>query len=151
MILGDSIKEHEEAMVQLRRHMKEMESQMLALTENAQMLKQLVLCQHCCKRLRNVILLPCMHLLFCSKCAKELKRKHKKESADNEKEKEKEKEKGRTKAGGGGGGGGTREENGNGTVAAAAATRKKLTVKSRFRCPKCSTEVRGKMKCEMGC
>jgi late competence protein required for DNA uptake (superfamily II DNA/RNA helicase) len=142
--LGDSIKEHEEAMVQLRRHMKEMESQMLALTDNAQMLKQLVLCQHCCKRLRNVILLPCMHLLFCRKCVKELKRKHKEDTNTNVNT---------TNANvNGNAAAKAQARGGQGAMAAAsasAAAAKKQ--KSPFRCPKCSGEVRGKMKCEMGC
>jgi late competence protein required for DNA uptake (superfamily II DNA/RNA helicase) len=140
-ILGDSIKEHEEAMVQLRRHMKEMESQMLALTDNAQMLKQLVLCQSCCKRLRNVILLPCMHLLFCSKCVKELKRKHKEDAlaaaaAANTANHHAV--------------GGSKDSAKPRSLAAAAAAKHGKT-REPFRCPKCSVEVRGKMKCEMGC
>lgn len=151
-ILGDSIREHEEAMVQLRRHMKDMEAQMLTLTDNAQMLKQLVLCQQCCKRLRNVVLLPCMHMLFCSKCIKEMKRQHKQEKANNRHHSQEDRDDEENAAHGGG-----RQQEGvdNGLPKKAKHQQQKKTTtkpetKARFGCPKCGIEVRGRMKCEMG-
>jgi hypothetical protein len=118
---------------------------MLALTDNAQMLKQLVLCQHCCKRLRNVILLPCMHLLFCRKCVKELKRQHKEDAATNVSG---------NVSGSGNAAAKAQARGGQGAMAASASAAPAAAAKkqkSPFRCPKCSVEVRGKMKCEMGC
>jgi len=125
-MMEKAMKENEGAMMQLQGHLTEMQGHIQTLTQKALEFKQLVLCQQCSKRLKSVLFLPCMHFLFCSECAKELKRKRKQARgrvAKNTRPSNKEN---------------CEDEDGN------TATKTK-----HFRCPKCGCEVRGRMKCRI--
>lgn len=75
--LDDKITKQEQLAKQIEGTVKTMVNRVKELTTINGELKKKTMCQMCTDRQRDVVLVPCMHFLYCGKCVKERKKQEK--------------------------------------------------------------------------